>query len=381
MTARAEGTPFRAISVRRGPVEILVRTSSARDGGGRDTESEQGPLALEKLEVLILARLSVAGRKPPSDAQVSRSLQPAWARRLSPGEWRESYARALASLRRGGAIEPGRLALTAAGRARLKAALRLRGSPRAKSWSEFRRRHLPHLLFADTRPTETVDPRLALLADRLSVPVAARSTTESVLAAWLKRQLGVEGKASLESVGLALLGRELGLRPKQRPRALLRQSLALLSGATKDSADAVLDACLSRWASSEPARPNGAPSPATPARAAAQPARLDPASLDPAFVQRAVGKIERAAREPKARRFGPDKVFIASVWESLARDPELRPLGEAGFKHLLVEAHRRGLLALSRADMVAAMDPEDVAASETRHLSATYHFIARGASA
>jgi hypothetical protein len=351
-----------------------VRTSSARDGSGRDTEGEQGPLALEKLEVLILARLSVAGRKPPSDAQVSRSLQPAWARRLSPSEWRESYARALASLRRRGAIAPDRLALTAEGRARLKAALR--GSPRAKSWSEFRRRHLPHLLFAGTRPTETVDPRLALLAERLSVPVAARSTTESVLVAWLKRQLGIDGQPSLESVGLALLGRELGLRPKQKPRALLRQSLAVLSGATQDSADAVLDARLAHWASSEPARPNGAPAPAAPAVAAAR-----PASLDPAFVQRAVGKIERAALEPNARRFGPDKVFIASVWESLARDPELRPLGEAGFKHLLVEAHRRGLLALSRADMVAAMDPEDVAASETRHLSATYHFIARGASA
>ena len=377
MTAWAEGTPFVAISARHGPVEIVVRTSSAREGGGRDTESERGPLALEKLEVLILARLSVAGRKPPSDAQVSRSLQPAWARRLSPSEWRESYARALASLRRRGSIAPDRLALTAAGRDRLKAALRLRGSPRAKSWSEFRRRHLPHLLFAGTRATETVDPRLALLAERLSVPVAARSTTESVLAAWLKRQLGVEGKPSLESVGLALLGRELGLRPKQRPRALLRQSLALLSGATKDSADAVLDARLSRWASSEPASPNRARAPATPARAAA----LDPAALDAAFVQRAVGKIERAASEPSARRFGPDKVFIASVWEALARDPELGALGEAGFKHLLVEAHRRGLLDLSRADMVAAMDPEDVAASETRHLSATYHFIARGASA
>jgi hypothetical protein len=374
MTAWAEGTPFVAISARRGPVEIVVRTSSARDIGGRDTEGEQGPLALDKLEVLILARLSVAGRRPPSDAEVSRSLQPAWARRLAPGAWRETYARALASLRRQASIEPDRLALTAAGRDRLKTALRLRAAPRVKSWSEFRRRHLPHLVFVGTRPSETIDPRLALLAERLSVPIAARSTTESVLAAWLKRQLGVEGKPSLENVGLALLGRELGLRPTQRPRALLRQSLALLSGATKDSADAVLDARLSRWACSERA-------PAKPARAAARAAPLAPAAPDAAFVQRAVGKIERAAREPSARRFGPDKVFIASVWESLARDPELCALGEAGFKRLLVEAHRRGLLELSRADMVAAMDPKDVAASETRHLSATYHFIARGASA
>jgi hypothetical protein len=42
---------------------------------------------------------------------------------------------------------------------------------------------------------------------------------------------------------------------------------------------------------------------------------------------------------------------------------------------VLVAAHPRGDLTLTRADLVAAMDPKDVAASETRHLNATYHFI------
>jgi hypothetical protein len=32
-------------------------------------------------------------------------------------------------------------------------------------------------------------------------------------------------------------------------------------------------------------------------------------------------------------------------------------------------------LELSRADLVAAMDPEDVRSSETRHLNAEFHFI------
>jgi len=346
-----------------------VRTSSARVEG-RETASEQGPLAPDKLELLILARLSVAARKPPSEAQASRSLQPIFARRVTASEWRESYARALASLREHLLIEPERLSLTPAGRARLMAALRLATPPRAKDWSTFRRRYLPHLLFEGTRPSETLDPRLALLAEHLRVPIAGGSTTESVLGAWLKQHLEIDGTPSLQSVGLALLGRELGLRPKQKPRALLRQSLVRLSGATRDGADAVLDARLSSWACADPSA----------GRASSKAAR-DARALDPAFLERAARKIERAARAPSARRYGPDKVFIASVWESLERDPELCPLGEAGFKHLLVEAHRRGLVDLSRADLVAAMDPRDVAASETRHLSATYHFIARGASA
>lgn len=354
-----------------------MRTSPARDDGGGDTDSGRGRLALEKLEVLILARLSVAGRKALSEAQVARSLRPALARRLTPGEWRDNYASAVASLQEAKQLERGRLVLTAAGRDRLKAALGLRSLPRARDWRAFRRRYLPQLVFTSARLEQCIDPRLALLAERLSVPLAARSTRASVLGAWLKRELGFDGAPSVESVGLALLGRELGLRPKQQPAALLRQSLVLLSGATNHSADAVLDARLERWAFSEPA-------PAVPAPVAVAPGPALPAAtrrLDEAFVRRSVGKIQRAAREPSARRFGADKVFIASVWESLARDPELCSLGEAGFKRLLVEAHRRGLVALERADLVAAMDARDVAASETRHLSATYHFIARGASA
>jgi hypothetical protein len=69
---------------------MMVRTSSARDESERDTESEPGPLAIERLEVLILARLSVAAAKRPSEAQVSRGLQPACTRRLTPSEWRPS---------------------------------------------------------------------------------------------------------------------------------------------------------------------------------------------------------------------------------------------------------------------------------------------------
>jgi hypothetical protein len=91
-----------------------------------------------------------------------------------------------------------------------------------------------------------------------------------------------------------------------------------------------------------------------------------------------IEKIQAAARSPGAKRFGDNKAFIASVWRCLSADPDLEPLGEDGFKRLLVEAHQRGDIALSRADLVAAMDPEDVRASETQHLNATYHFIQIG---
>jgi hypothetical protein len=104
--------PFLAICALHEPVQPIVRTSEARDGSGGDTESERGPLELEQLELLILARLSVAGRRLPPAAEVARGLQPAWGRRLTPAQWRAIDARALASLRGRALVDPGRLALT-----------------------------------------------------------------------------------------------------------------------------------------------------------------------------------------------------------------------------------------------------------------------------
>jgi hypothetical protein len=354
-------------------------------------EDERDRLLRVKLEALILARLSVNGPRPPSSAQVSRTLHGMLARRFTRGEWRQCYAAAFGSLCDERLIQPKPLALTPAGKARLKAALGLDSAPRAKSWTEFKARYLPRLFFPEQRSgRRALVPHAALLAERLGVSTPGSMTLEpqraidGVIDAWLKQELQLAGPVTLATVAAALLGRELGLRPRQTRAAVLRQSLALLSGTTQARPDAVIDALAGRWLSGE--RPRGAssdgPGDDTRAPRRAQAANKNtngnPVGHDAAFLTRAASKIARAASSPAARAFGSNKVFIASVWESLAADPELHPLGEAGFKALLVDAHRQGLIALSRADLVAAMDSRDVAASETRHRNATYHFILRG---
>lgn len=88
-------------------------------------------------------------------------------------------------------------------------------------------------------------------------------------------------------------------------------------------------------------------------------------------------RVLSAARASKTGRFGREKVFISHVLRQLAREGEV--LGdEEAFKTRLVEVHRRHLLSLSRADLVEAMKPEDVAESETRYMNATFHFVRLG---
>jgi hypothetical protein len=329
-----------------------------------------------KLEDLILVRLSARTKKPPAPSDVSKSLHAMLARQLSASEWRAALARSLATLRARGLVQATRLELTAPGMARVQAVLKLSAPPRAKGWRELKMKYLPRaLLGAELPEGAAIDPGLALLAERLGVPLAAKATAAQVVDAWLARTLGIAGKPSPGKLRAALLARELGAPRKDEVEQVLRVAVAALSGAPKATGDAVTNALALRWLfdaaqSAEPraAEPRGAP------------LRLGQGEAE-RRLERVVEKVRRASDGARVRSYGGNKIFIASVWEALASDPEVAALGEQGFKAVLAEAHRRGLVVLSRADLVAAMDPKDLAASEIKHLNATYHFIQRGAHA
>jgi hypothetical protein len=90
-----------------------------------------------------------------------------------------------------------------------------------------------------------------------------------------------------------------------------------------------------------------------------------------------VEDVRRVAQEARDGVFGDRKVFISTIWDALHALPRWSALERDDFKAKLVEAHRKRELVLARADLVAAMDPEFVAASETRADGATFHFVVR----
>lgn len=75
-------------------------------------------------------------------------------------------------------------------------------------------------------------------------------------------------------------------------------------------------------------------------------------------------------------RFGDRKVFLSAIRRALA-DTAYGSLPRAEFDALLLDAHRRGLLDLARADLVSVMDPAEVAASEVRQplVGSSFHFV------
>jgi hypothetical protein len=94
----------------------------------------------------------------------------------------------------------------------------------------------------------------------------------------------------------------------------------------------------------------------------------------PGSLEEFARRVREAAGSARSGVFGDRKVFISALWRDLSGSG-------AGtldqFKQQLVEANRRGLLRLYRADLVEEMDPAEVAASATRYLDATFHFVER----
>jgi hypothetical protein len=84
-------------------------------------------------------------------------------------------------------------------------------------------------------------------------------------------------------------------------------------------------------------------------------------------------RVTEAARSSTTRRWH-GAVFISDVWEALKGRGEVGITFEK-FKRRLIEAHQQDLLELSRADLVDAMSPADVSASETIHSGARFHFV------
>ncbi len=74
-------------------------------------------------------------------------------------------------------------------------------------------------------------------------------------------------------------------------------------------------------------------------------------------------------------RFGERKVFVSAVWNEGRARGRWAEMGGEQFKAWLFAAHAAGELTLARADLVAAMDPGRVAASEIVVNGATFHFV------
>jgi hypothetical protein len=266
------------------------------------------------------------------------------------------------------------LHLTARGRGRVLAALGVGALPAEIGWRSMKRDYLlPRMIsLPRARPKRgkpTDDLRAGVLAhcERLASADGA-PTLAAVGNALVWKALGADSARPLTKKALLahVLGDALGGARARTPE----QALALLAakhvGARRPDANELSAAIVRGWLDGRALPvPEEAPNDAATPPPPGPPQRNDEDLA--AFAHRVLG----AARAAKDGRFGDNKVFISHVHRSLG----VPGLDLEAFKKRLVEAQRAGLVDLSRADLVEAMSPEDVRASETHYLDATFHFV------
>lgn len=306
----------------------------------------------DRLDELVFARLS-SSAKPPSAAELARALRGAAPPTVDDARWSSLVAESVARLRAAGRLDDGDRVTAGA-----SAPLALVGAP-GVDWKKAWDRIVPALALGvaanDTKSHARLKDRDAWVA-----AILGRA-----------RDLWTAGPPpSLSSIGDALIWQLLSLpgKPGRSPKALrahfvtvalgagsgeFERRAALLAarevGAARADLSGLREALIRRWLAGQTW---GAP-PAS------------PAGDFPAAVRTA------AARASAEARFGPRKVFVAALW----RDPSFQALPLDELKRRLLAAHRAGSIALARADLTAAMDPDLVRDSEIGDGDSRYHFV------
>jgi hypothetical protein len=318
----------------------------------------------EIAENLILARLLVAGSRPPARIAVQKSLAPLFAQRLSPAEWRGLFAAALDGLIARDLVAAKPLALTSAGRERALEYWQIDHLPAKVRWETVKREFVVPRALGISRPQlagkdKTRSFVAAVLKNRYRLPAEVGSTATAVVSALAWQQLDIISTARFTPQ--AVVGQALLKSARPLSAADLAKQLAKL--ALDTTGNDLFTGAVRRWIAADTER-----------KSDSLLAPGGPPSLDdklPNFAD----SISRAARDSQSGRFGDNKVFIAEIWRAFQERDDFDGLSLREFKERLVEAHRRRLLELSRADLVERMDPRDVAESETKYLDATFHFV------
>ena len=302
---------------------------------------------------LILARLLVPSKTPPTAGIVEKAITPLLRKTPAKG----FVKAASADLRASRLVAPPGLTLTPSGRARALAYLRIDALPAKSNWGTVQAKYLLPLALGLT-PDEAgrldKSPKMAgfLLKRKFDLPVGA--TGPKALEALVCRLLGFPRCGGYRELAAAVVGRHVG--SELRADQLETQGVRALLGTKGHDLKSLRSASL--------AGAFGSAEPETPA-----------APLDlPAFAARVLA----AAKACPTGRFDHTKVFIAHVWRHLQADAAVAGLGIDGFKARLVEANQRRLVNLQTADLTQAFDAADLRESATVQFHSTFHFVLTG---
>lgn len=362
--------------------------------------------AVGPIETLMLARIACEGGA--TRGEIARDLGPLLQHKLSPAEVRAATEAGVGFLRHAGlaAEARGRLTPTEAGRA---AALAFTGAGAAPSATWEAVRDVALVAKALGLGNETAARKKALarpeglralilqrtygLKGGKNVPDAKLRAQLALVA--LERAFGNKVKAGftkasgLPSKAARTLAGQLALSPRDFPTdaKLIAQLAADAVGAVQTDPEALRLALLRRFVTTlleaAPAVRSAVRSEPVPSRPSAR--LIDRAAND--ATPKAKGPPPRpglddfaaAVRHAAGRSAqgwsGNRKAFISQVWDAIRVEHEIWALSEIEFKGMLIEAHRRGAIALANADLRNKDLRQEIERSATPDRNTIWHYV------
>ncbi len=333
---------------------------------------------------LVLTRLLPSRDKGATTSQIKKDLEPLLQHRWAGAVLADMLDRTLGQLDAEGLISRSRgkgrskverSVLTPQGCQRGLDFLDLDKLPPKATWASLKKTYLLARMLGLPGPAGSAAKafssdggyKAALLRRQFDLPIDEYPTLAKATEALAWKLLGLEShchqKFSIRAVQVAIFNRELGdQRPSDRqadPRKAVDRLLSKGVNARRDDAKELREAAMRQWVD----------------RSTADPALSPDSPAEPLDLRAFAEHVLAAARSSPTGRFGDNKVFIAHLWSAAQDDSALRGMDLDTFKQRLGEANNARLLDLSRADLVEAMDPEDVRTSETRYYNATFHFV------
>lgn len=350
----------------------------------------------ERLENLLLARLLPSKvAKSTLRQDIGKFVE----HRLTTSAWQAEFEDLLNGLITDGMVIQKPLAISDAGRNRVASWLGMKTVPARLNWGQLKAKWLAPLAANATVTSDKDRTRLAtadgfrafIVKDEFDLAVEDCPTlSKSIDSLVWKELFGIDSDRKLTSKAIieAVLAGKLNVSASMGKDRLVAQLPAKILQADQTSPEHLRLAAVRKWLEVDEV---GDASAAAQAASGVELATVD-AALEAVnselghdspteneatstshtdFAEAALA----AARSCESGRFGDRKVFISHVWEQLIRSSRFEQMGIDEFKQRLVDANREGSLALSRADLVEAMSPEDVAASRTEHLNGEFHFV------
>jgi len=356
------------------------------------------------VETLLLARIACDGGATRSD--LARDSGALLQHKLSPAEVRAAVDAGVGALiQRGFAIETrGRLSATEAG-AELACRFIEAGSFPLTDWDQVRDMALVAKALGLGREPASRKKSLARpeglrtsilqttygLKGKKNIPDAKLRAQLALVA--LERAFGNKIKAGfakgagLPSKAARTLAGQLAASPREfaTDAKLIAQLAADAVGAAQTDPDVVrltlLRRMMTQLLDAQPKAENRAARPA-PAQTIQPPRLVDrvandrkPANGPPPRpgLEDFSAAVKRAAA--KSAHGWPAKAFISRVWDAIRVEHEIWALSEIEFKSMLIEAHRRGALALANADLRSKDLRDDIERSATPDRNTVWHYV------